>query len=93
MGIESIKHYPYGDLALICMKGCEEIAAKVDYYLMQWRGTPDEKTFVIKPNCPRFGTGEAKAVFPHTARGIDAILFAIALITELHIICTEKQFL
>ncbi len=74
MGIDNIKHYPYGDLALICMKGCEEIAAKVDYYLLQWRGTPDEKTFVIKPNCPRFGTGEAKAVFPHTARGLDAYI-------------------
>lgn len=70
----TIKHSPFGDLAIICMKGCEEFAAKVDYYLLQWRGTPTEKSFVIKPNCPRFGTGEAKAVFPHTARGLDAYI-------------------
>ena len=74
MAIASYKHLPHGDLAIITMKGCEKIAEKVDYYLMQWRGMPDEHTFLIHPECPRFGTGEAKGVLPHTARGLDAFI-------------------
>ena len=31
------KHTPYGDLALISMRGSEDIASQVDYYLKQWR--------------------------------------------------------
>ena len=68
------KHTPYGDLALISMNGCYDIANKVDYYLKQWRDSKDEETYIVKPNCPRFGTGEAKAVLKHTARGLDAYI-------------------
>ncbi len=68
------KHTPYGDLALISMKGCEDIASKVDYYLKQWRDVDSDDSFVVEPHCPRFGTGEAKAVLKHTARGIDAYI-------------------
>ena len=68
------KHTPYGDLAIVSMKGCDDIAAKVDYYLKQWRDIPEDETFIVKPNCPRFGTGEAKAVLNHTARGLDAFI-------------------
>ena len=69
-----LTHLPYGDLAIVAMRGCEEIAKQVDYYLMQWRGTPEEKSFVINARCPRFGTGEAKGVFQHSARGLDAYI-------------------
>lgn len=69
-----LTHAPYGDLAIISMRGCEEIAKQVDYYLMQWRGTPDEQSYVIPASCPRFGTGEAKGVFKHSARGLDAYI-------------------
>ena len=69
-----LTHAPYGDLAIVSMRGCEEIAKQVDYYLMQWRGTPNEKSFVINASCPRFGTGEAKGVFKHSARGLDAYI-------------------
>ncbi len=68
------KHTPYGDLAIISMRGCEDISSKVDHYLKQWRNAEEEETYVVKPNCPRFGTGEAKAVLKHTARGIDAYI-------------------
>lgn len=68
------KHTPYGDLALISMRGCEDIASKADYYLKQWRNIPEDESFVIQANCPRFGTGEAKAVFNHTARGLDVYI-------------------
>lgn len=68
------KHTPYGDLAIVSMRGCEDMASKVDYYLKQWRDIPEDETFVVTPNCPRFGTGEAKAVLNHTARGLDAFI-------------------
>ena len=68
------KHTPYGDLAIVSMRGCEDIAAKVDYYLKSWRDIDEEHSFVVTPNCPRFGTGEAKAVLNHTARGLDAYI-------------------
>ena len=69
-----LTHAPYGDLAIVAMRGCEEIAKQVDYYLMQWRGTPEEKSFIMNASCPRFGTGEAKGVFKHSARGLDAYI-------------------
>ncbi len=74
MTTATYKHTPFGDMALIAMKGCEEFAAKVDYYLQQWRGMPEEHTYVIHPQCPRFGTGEAKGLLQHTARGLDAFI-------------------
>ena len=68
-------HTPFGELAIISMRGCEDISSKVDYYLKQWRGEPNkDQTFVVKANCPRFGTGEAKGVLNHTARGLDAYI-------------------
>ncbi len=70
----NFKHTPYGDLALISMRGCEDIASQVDYYLKDWRNIDDEQSFVIDANCPRFGTGEAKAVLNHSARGLDAFI-------------------
>ena len=68
------KHTPYGDLAIISMKGCEDVASKVDHYLKNWRNADEDETYIVKPHCPRFGTGEAKAVLKHTARGVDAYI-------------------
>ncbi len=70
----NFKHTPYGDLAIISMRGCEDISSQVDFYLKQWRDIDDDQSFVIDANCPRFGTGEAKAVLHHSARGLDAFI-------------------
>lgn len=74
MSAVQFKHTPYGDLAIVSMRGCEEMSSKVDRYLKEWRGVSEEETFVVEANCPRFGTGEGKAVLNHTARGIDAFI-------------------
>lgn len=71
---QELKHLPYGDLAIISMSGCEDISKQVDYYLTQWRGVPEEKSFVVPGICPRFGTGESKGILNHTARGLDAYI-------------------
>lgn len=72
---EKHKHMPFGDLTIVSMRGCEELAAKVEYYLKQWREDADDgESYVVQAICPRFGTGEAKGMFPHTARGLDVFI-------------------
>ena len=71
---DHFKHLPYGELAVISMRGCEDICSRVDYYLSQWRDLPKDESFVIPASCPRFGTGESKGVLNHTARGLDAYI-------------------
>jgi ribose-phosphate pyrophosphokinase len=75
-----------GDLSIVAMKGCEEIAAKIDYYLKEWRrdengviyadGSGPIKTFLIDAVCPRFGSGEAKGVINETVRGRDIFILS-----------------
>ncbi len=74
MATITFKHTPFGDLALVSMRGCEDISEKVDYYLTQWRETPEGYSFIVPAVCPRFGTGEGKAVLNHTARGLDVYI-------------------
>ncbi len=63
-----------GELKVIGMKGCEKFVEQVDRYLKEWRGT--DETFVIKHECPRFGTGEAKCVIHETLRGDDVYIIS-----------------
>ena len=75
---------PVGPLGIIAMAGCEELGEKVNKWLMKWHSlqevqdeqyytTPglDRDTFLIKNNCPRFGTGEGKGVLRESVRGMD----------------------
>ena len=61
----------YADLSVIGMKGCEQFAAQVDYYLKEWRRHEGTDTFLVDVDCPRFGTGEAKALLHESLRGHD----------------------
>ena len=62
----------YGKLSIISMKGCEEITAKIDWYLKQFRKEyEDVDTYVTHIKCPRFGTGESKCVISESVRGHD----------------------
>ena len=61
----------FGDLSVIGMKGCEQFAAQVDYYLKEWRRHGGEDSFLVDVQCPRFGTGEAKALLHESLRGHD----------------------
>jgi ribose-phosphate pyrophosphokinase len=68
------------------MKGCEEIAARIDYYLKDWRqeqngviyseGSGPIKTFLLDAGCPRFGSGEAKGVINESVRGHDIYILS-----------------
>ncbi|MBO5682498.1 MAG: ribose-phosphate pyrophosphokinase [Clostridia bacterium] len=61
----------YADLSVIGMKGCEEFAAQVDYYLKDWRRHGGDDSYLVGVDCPRFGTGEAKALLHESLRGHD----------------------
>ncbi len=69
------KKETFGKLSIISMKGCEEITAKIDRYLKQFRGEyEDRETYITHITCPRFGTGEAKCVIDETVRGHDLFI-------------------
>ncbi|MBQ8141199.1 MAG: ribose-phosphate pyrophosphokinase [Clostridia bacterium] len=61
----------YADLSVIGMKGCEQFASQVDYYLKDWRRHGGDESFLVDVDCPRFGTGEAKAILHESLRGHD----------------------
>ena len=63
----------FGKLGIISMPGCDTLSGKVDTYLTEWREA-EEDTFVIPSVCPRFGSGEAKALIKHTVRGYDLFI-------------------
>ncbi len=60
------------NLALICMKGCEEFCQKVEYYLKKWHN--EDETFILKSDCPRFATGEGKGLVLESLRGRDVFI-------------------
>ena len=63
-----------GELKVIAMRGCEDFTEQVDYYLKSIRG--EEHTFIAKATCPRFGSGEAKALINESMRGLDLYIIS-----------------
>lgn len=68
-----IESYNLGRLGVIGMKGCEEMTYKINEHLKKFNEGKENiaDTFVIPINCPRFGTGEAKAMILHSIRTYD----------------------
>ncbi len=64
----------YGELSVIAMKGTEEFAEKVDNYLKDWRWHIEDESFLVRSDCPRFGTGEGKGLVHESMRGHDVFI-------------------
>jgi len=88
---------PHGPLGLIAMAGCEELGEKINSWLLTWHNlqevqdeefftTPgvDRDTFLMKAYCPRFGTGEGKAVLKESARGYDVYILVDVCAHNVH---------
>ncbi|MBR5232541.1 MAG: ribose-phosphate pyrophosphokinase [Clostridia bacterium] len=88
---------PHGPLGLIAMAGCEELGEKINHWLLTWHNlqevqdeefftTPgvDRDTFLMKAYCPRFGTGEGKAVLKESARGYDVYILVDVCAHNVH---------
>jgi len=78
---------PVGQLGLIALPGCEELAQKIDYYLTTWRKEfkathADEihfngyvkDSYLLDCTYPRFGTGEGKCMILESVRGYDIFI-------------------
>jgi ribose-phosphate pyrophosphokinase len=63
----------FGRLGVIAMRGCEGIGEKINRYLNEFRFDEDTD-FLVKSSCPRFMTGEAKALIEQSVRGYDIFI-------------------
>ena len=91
---------PIAPLGIIAMRGCEEMGKAVNEYLTKWQvdNSTDEKLhsfygseangFLIRCNCPRFGTGEGKGMLLDSVRGYD--LYIICDVGAYQ--CTYKMY-
>ncbi len=64
----------YGELSVIGMRGCEDFAEQVDFYLKEWRRHDNDGTFLVDSSCPRFGSGEGKGTIHQSLRGNDVYI-------------------
>lgn len=80
---------PYGPLGIIPLPGCEELAEKIDKYIVRWRAQKqsehknsiafsgyERESYIIDTTFPRFGTGEGKGTINQTVRGYDIYIVA-----------------
>lgn len=81
---------PIGPLRIIALESCKELAQEVDRYIVQFRHNDaeilsknhshmefygyDSESYLMKSDCIRFGTGEAKGVLYESARGADVYI-------------------
>ena len=66
----------FAELSVVGMRGCEAFSSQVDYYLKEWRRHGEDKTFLLKAECPRFGSGEGKGLIHESLRGHDLYIIS-----------------
>ncbi|MBQ4244160.1 MAG: ribose-phosphate pyrophosphokinase [Clostridia bacterium] len=84
---EDFNTLPVGKLGLIALPGCEELADKIDKYLVEWRAHRENNhkdniafkeyhkdTYLVDVTFSRFGTGEGKCVINQSVRGYDLFI-------------------
>lgn len=87
MANREITTIPHGTLGIIALPGCEQLAEKIDKYLVRWRSQQESEhkssiafagyerdTYLLDASFPRFGTGEGKCTLRDTARGADVFI-------------------
>lgn len=84
------KNKSVAPLGIIAMPGSEQLAEKINRYLVTWaneNGIPDTD-YLIECECPRFASGDGKGLIKSTIRGKD--LFIIIDVGNYS--CTYKMF-
>ena len=77
-------------LGLIALPGSEELAAKIDKWLVDWaaNGPEARDTFLVDVECPRFSSGDGKGLIKESVRGMD-----IYILTDMgNYSCTYNLF-
>lgn len=83
---------PVGKLGIIALQGCSELGKKVNDYIVSWRNQRDNEhkstlafegyerdSYLLEASCPRFGSGEAKAIIKNSVRGSDLYIIVDVL--------------
>lgn len=74
---------PVGKLGIIAMESCKDLGAKVDEYLVKWHKEREHEyqkdSYLLEASCPRFGSGEAKALINESLRGVDLYILVDVL--------------
>lgn len=83
---------PVGKLGIIALQGCSELGNKVNDYIVNWRNQRDNEhkstlafegyerdSYLLEASCPRFGSGEAKAIIKDSVRGSDLYIIVDVL--------------
>lgn len=83
---------PVGKLGIIALQGCSELGNKVNEYIVNWRNQRDNEhksnlafdgyerdSYLLEASCPRFGSGEAKAIIKDSVRGSDLYIIVDVL--------------
>ena len=86
---QEVQTIPYGPLGIIALPGCEELATKIDNYIIRWREEQAAEhkntiafygyhrdTYKIANSVVRFGSGEGKVVINDSIRGYDLYIIA-----------------
>lgn len=87
-----IKTIPAGKLAIIALESCKDLGEMVNNYLVRWRAAKEDEhkttiafagyqrdSYLIKAECPRFGSGEGKGTIYESVRGTDLYLLVDVL--------------
>ncbi len=96
---------PVGRLGIIAMNSCTELGNKVDQYLVKWRAERqnehkstivfhgyEQDSYLIRCDCPRFGSGEAKGSLKESVRGTDLYILLDVLNHSIeYTICGKKS--
>ncbi len=63
-------------LGIIAMNGTQELSSEINDYLVEWynQGGIDADSFLIETDCPRFSSGDGKALIKSTVRGDDLFI-------------------
>ncbi len=63
-------------LGIIAMNGTQELSSEINDYLVEWykQGGVDTESFLIETDCPRFSSGDGKALIKSTVRGDDLFI-------------------
>ncbi len=83
---------PVGKLGIIALQGCNELGKKVNDHIVSWRNKRDiehkstlafdgyeRDSYLLEASCPRFGSGEAKAIIKDSVRGSDLYIIVDVL--------------
>ena len=87
--LEGVTSKPVAPIGLVVMPGAEKLGEQVNSYLMHWKDAPEngqevllttfgenKDSFIINVSCPRFGSGEGKALIRESVRGYDLYILS-----------------